>query len=151
MQTSSCRQHEYRWRGQLDWDEPTWQRTLDRPGTELWISWQHGQPTGFAELTGGAGEQCTTTRISYLGLLPEFRGLGLGGHLVADATRRAWTLHLRHAGMPAVEHVELDTSTLDSEGALPNYYKRGYHLVREEQRDVSERIPEAVLPFPSGR
>jgi GNAT superfamily N-acetyltransferase len=137
----------HRWRGRLDWDDQAWQQVLGRRGTELWISWFRDTPTGFAELTGGAGPGRTTTRIAYLGLLPEFRGRGLGGHLVAHATQRAWTVHRRHRDLPPVERVELDTSTLDSTRALPTYVKRGYQLVGEEEREIT--IPDRVAVGPA--
>lgn len=127
------------WQSRLGWDDSDWRRTLDRPGTELWMSWHDGRPTGYAEVVGGEGVRGTTTRISYLGLLPGLCGRGLGGHLLTDVTRRAWTVHLRAPALPRVERVEVDTSETDSDHALPNYRARGYHVVREAkvERSVS--------------
>jgi GNAT superfamily N-acetyltransferase len=132
----------YRWSSRLSWDDQTWRDTLDRRGTELWISWWRGGPTGFAELTGGIGPERTTTRIAYLGLFPAHRGRGLGSHLVAHATGRAWTVHERTEHLPRVKRVELDTSTLDTRSALPAYVQRGFQIMREEERELT--VPEHV-------
>lgn len=127
------------WRSRRGWDDAEWRAELDRPGCELWMSWQCGRPTGYAELNGGRGPGRATTRIVYLGLLPEFRGIGLGGQLLTDVAQRARTQHLRTPSLPPVERVEVDTSSCDSASALPNYCARGFRVVDCEQRwrDVS--------------
>ena len=88
------------------------------------MSWYRGRPTGYVELAGGEGDEAIT-RIRYLGLLPGFCGRGLGGQLVADATRRAWTVHLRTRTLPPVREVVLDTCEWDSPAALANYRPAG--------------------------
>jgi GNAT superfamily N-acetyltransferase len=118
------------WQSRQVWSDAEWRLALERPGTELWMSWYRGRPTGYVELAGGEGDG-ETTRICYLGLLPGFCGHGLGGQLLADATRRAWTVHLRTRTLPPVGRVELDTCELDSPAALANYLARGYRLVRQ--------------------
>ena len=117
------------WQSRLEWSEAEWQLALEPCGTELWMSWYRGRPTGYVELAGGEGDGAIT-RIRYLGLLPGFCGRGLGGQLVADATRRAWTVHLRTRTLPPVRQVVLDTCEWDSPAALANYLARGYRLVR---------------------
>jgi GNAT superfamily N-acetyltransferase len=138
------------WRSRLEWSEAEWKLALERCGTELWMSWHRGRPTGYVELAGGEGDGAIT-RISYLGLLPDFCGRGLGGQLVADATRRAWTVHLRTRSLPPVRRVVLDTCELDSPAALANYLARGYRLVRcaEVNRRLTERpgrVPAEARP-----
>ena len=86
-------------------------------------------PTGYVELAGGEGDGAVT-RIRYLGLLPGFCGRGLGGQLVADATRRAWTVHLRTR---TSRRFARSRSTPVSGRVRPhsaNYLARGYRLVR---------------------
>ena len=63
--------------------------------------------------------------IDVFGLLPEFQGLGLGGHLLTDALRRGFELG---------DRVWLHTCTLDSPWALPNYEARGMRVYRRERR-----------------
>ena len=62
--------------------------------------------------------------IAYFGLLREFLGRGLGGHLLTQAVQRAW-----EAG---ASRVWVHTSTLDHPAALPNYLKRGFKVYKTE-------------------
>ena len=71
-----------------------------------------------------------SVEIAYFGLLPEFLGLGLGGHLLTEATRAAWALHPRR--------IWLHTCTFDHPAALPNYQARGFHITRTEEYDAAD-------------
>lgn len=125
----------WRWRSRLAWTEERWRERLADPAVELWLSWQYGRPTGFAELTTGTGADGRTTYVDYLGLFPDFRGRGLGSRLVWDVTRRAWTAHERRPALPAVGCVTLDTTGDDSAAALPNYERRGFsHALDQADR-----------------
>lgn len=135
----------YGWSSRLHWSDGEWTELLARPDHEFWVSWQHGQLTGFAELWLGRSLDRTVTYIKFLGLLPEHCGLGLGGHLVAQVTRRAWTAHQRTPALPHVEEVTVDTSSLDDDRALPNYLARGFRVVGEKavERDVTGSVRSA--------
>lgn len=124
------------WLRRLTWSDAQWDAWLARRDREFWVSWQHGQLTGFAELWLGEPPERTATYIKYLGLLPEHCGVGLGGHLVADVTRRAWTAHRRVPSLPRVERVSVDTRDWDDLHALPNYLARGFHIERRTQEEV---------------
>ena len=123
------------WSSRSGWNDGQWTEWLSRPDRELWLSWQHGQLTGFAELWLGHSADRTATYVKFLGLLPEHCGLGLGGHLVAQVTRRAWTAHHRVPWLPRVEAVCVDTAELDDPRALPNYKARGFSVVDERRED----------------
>jgi GNAT superfamily N-acetyltransferase len=127
------------WRSRLRWTHEQWCELLDDPCTETWMSWQYGQPTGYAELT--ADPLRDTVRINYLGLLPGFHGRRLGAQLVWDVTRRAWTFPARRPGLRPVGEVELSTRSLDSPNALRNYRARGFTVVDQE----TTTYPDAVL------
>ncbi|WP_300015429.1 GNAT family N-acetyltransferase [Pseudonocardia sp.] len=118
------------WIGRLDWADTEWEEHVTSRRTELWLSWQHGRPTGFAEVTPGVGPAGDVTRIDYLGLLPDCRGVGLGGRLVWDVTRRCWEADRRRPALSPVKSVELETTSLDAPAALPNYRKRGFQIDR---------------------
>jgi GNAT superfamily N-acetyltransferase len=81
----------------------------------LWLLTVSGAPAGYFELrrdnSGGI-------EIAYFGLLPEFTGRRLGGHLLTVAVETAWA-----AG---TNRIWLHTNTLDHPAALPNYLKRGF-------------------------
>jgi ribosomal protein S18 acetylase RimI-like enzyme len=127
------------WSSRLGWSDEQWAEWLARPEREFWFSWRHDerheQLTGFVELWLGQAADRTATYIKFLGLLPEHRGLGLGSHLVAQATRRAWTAHRRAPWLPRVERVFLETRDLDSPHALHNYLARGFRIERQECED----------------
>ena len=62
-------------------------------------------------------------------MTPDFIGRGLGGWLLCQATAIAWA-----AG---ATYVWLHTCSLDHPSALPNYRKRGFRPVRDEQYEVA--------------
>ena len=84
---------------------------LDRAGVEV----------GMLELDFRQAGAC---ELSYVALVPELAGKGLGRWLMAEALMRAW--------VPGVERVWVHTCTLDHPAALPNYLQAGFVLVREE-------------------
>lgn len=137
------------WRSRLAWTDQQWKERLCSPGVELWVSWfddpqnQCCTLTGFAELEGGVGEWRDVTRIAYMGLLPDYWGRGLGGLLLTNVVRRAWTLSERHPGLPVVRRITVDTQSLDSEPALPNYCARGFTIV---ERKVVENFRQDLGP-----
>jgi GNAT superfamily N-acetyltransferase len=105
----------YRWLDRLPWSDDAIRDYLADPDVSLWLMTVHGAPAGYFELrrdtTGGM-------EIAYFGLLDEFIGRGLGGHLLTIAVEAAWA-----AG---AERVWLHTSSLDHPAALPNYLRRGF-------------------------
>ena len=97
---------------------------------EVHVLYVAGVPAGYAELDRRvAGE----VEISYFGLLPDFIGQGLGGHLLGWAIRRAWR------GGP--RRVWVHTCNLDHPRALDTYAKAGF----KEYRRESKRIPDPRL------
>lgn len=112
---------QYRWIDRLPWSDDEIRGYLDDPAVSLWVMSVRGAPAGYFELrhdrTGGV-------EIVYFGLLPEFTGRGLGGHLLTVAVERAWA-----AGG---DRVWLHTSSLDHPSALPNYLRRGFTAFHSE-------------------
>lgn len=111
----------WHWRDRLGWDDATIAAHLAQPG--VWIRVLHvgSEPAGYYELNRLPDE---TVEIKYMGLVPAWIGRGLGGFLVSEAVREAWSLGARR--------VILDTCTLDGPAALPNYLKRGFVPYRSE-------------------
>lgn len=68
-----------------------------------------------------------------------YRGRGLGGHLLTEVTRHAWTMHERRV-MPHVDTVTLSTCELDADAALPNYEARGYVVVGRDEVERAVRF-----------
>lgn len=125
------------WVDRLPWTWQRWRDWLDRPGVETWVAWVDGTPAGYAELEAQAEGQ---VELAYFGLLPEFIGQGLGGHLLSVALDRAWTMAERWPSRPPTTRVRVHTAELDGPAALTNYQKRGFRLFRTDQ--IEEDIPE---------
>jgi ribosomal protein S18 acetylase RimI-like enzyme len=112
----------FHWTDRLQWSDDTIRRHLADPGITLWLlSWQSA-PAGYFELRR---HDDGSSEIAYFGLLPEYFGRGWGKFLLTEAVREAWRT--------GPTRVWLHTCTLDHPAALPNYLRRGFRAVREEQ------------------
>jgi len=127
------------WSGRLGWSYERWLAHLDRPEVQTWVGAVQGTPAGYVELERHPD---SGVELVCFGLLPEFVGRGLGGHLLTEGVRRAWAMG---AGW-----VWLHTCTLDGPHALANYQARGFRVVRRETRP--QRLPDAPPgPWPGAR
>ena len=107
---------DYQWVDRLSWSDEHWAGYAARVETHL-IE-MDGHAAGYFELElDSAG----SAKIALFGLLPEFHGMGLGGHALTVALNRARELRPR---------VWLTTCTLDGPYALPNYRARGMRPFR---------------------
>lgn len=127
------------WTDRLGWGYERWRTFLERPGMETWVAYDHGTPAGFIELDGSTDG---VVEISYFGLIPEFRGRRIGGHLLSYGTARAWDLAERWSGgRTPTRRVWVHTCTKDGPHALANYQRRGFRLcdttTAEEPRTAS--------------
>jgi GNAT superfamily N-acetyltransferase len=113
---------EYRWVDRAGWTDADIAAHLATPGLEIWIARIDGEEAGFFELEPMPDG---TVQIAYFGLLPAFVGRRLGGYLLTEAVRRAWSL--------GPSRVWLHTCTLDHPAALPNYLARGFTITRTEE------------------
>ncbi|RMG36723.1 MAG: GNAT family N-acetyltransferase [Planctomycetota bacterium] len=119
-----CVGSEYRWTDRLDWSYARWSEYVRRPQLETWIARMHGQPAGYCELEHQAGGN---VQIAYFGVLPDFVGQGVGGAMLSEVVRYAWSL-------PATRRIWLHTCSRDHGAALPNYRARGFSVYRIEPR-----------------
>ncbi|MFC9926010.1 GNAT family N-acetyltransferase [Streptomyces sp. NPDC127190] len=114
-----------RWTDRLPWTHARWREHLERPGVETWVAYERGTPAGYVELDP---QDEGVVEIVYFGLLPAFRGRGIGGHLLSYGTARAWDLAERWQERPPTKRVWLHTCSLDGEFAMANYQRRGFTL-----------------------
>jgi GNAT superfamily N-acetyltransferase len=135
---------DWHWHDRLGWTRDAWVEYLNRPAVETWAAWVRGTPAGYAELAGTSTVDSTEVEIAYFGLLPGFFGIGLGGHLLTDALRKAWSLSDRWPDAKPVRRVWVHTCTLDGPAALDNYRARGLIPFRTEEAE--EDVPKS----PSG-
>ncbi|WP_327705480.1 GNAT family N-acetyltransferase [Streptomyces decoyicus] len=113
------------WTDRLTWSYAQWVAHLGRPGVETWVAYEHGTPAGFIEL---AADGDGSVEITYFGLLPDFRGRRIGGHLLAYGIERAWDLAERWPGPARTERVWVHTCSKDGPHAMANYQRRGFRL-----------------------
>lgn len=112
----------YRWGGRQGWTQDDWVTYANRDEMETWVAYADGTPAGYFEIEkGSAGD----VHILNFGLLPQFIGQGLGGHLLTQAVERAWAW--------GATKVWLRTCSHDHPHALRNYLARGFRIVRTEQ------------------
>jgi GNAT superfamily N-acetyltransferase len=116
----------YHWFDRLPWTDDQIREYLQDPAVTLYVLWVAGAPAGYFELRR---EPDGAVEIAYFGLLDEFTGRGLGGQMLTEAVRLAWS-----AG---ATRVWLHTNTLDHPAALPNYLKRGFRVTRTEEYEVT--------------
>ncbi len=116
---------DYHWHDRLGWSDEQTRTYLDNPQISLHVLYCQGAPTGYFELRR---EDDGGIEIAYFGLLREYIGRGLGKVLLSEAVETAWK--------EGASRVWLHTCTLDDPAALPNYLKRGFVPVREEQYET---------------
>lgn len=94
--------------------------------SEIWVLYCDGAPAGFFELDLARlpGE----AEVLYLGLVPDFKGRGLGRFLLSEALFAAF------AHKPG--KIVVETNTLDSAHALVLYQKAGFRPVGQSQVEI---------------
>ncbi|MBB1254100.1 GNAT family N-acetyltransferase [Streptomyces alkaliterrae] len=129
------------WTDRLGWSHARWREFLERPGTETWVTYAADTPAGYIELDA---QPDGVVEISYFGLLPAFRGRGLGGALLSHGAARAWDLADRWPERPATRRVWLHTCSKDGPHALANYERRGFRVFETR----TEPEPDVPTPGP---
>lgn len=110
------------WRDRLVWTDAELDRYLSSRDVHVWTLNVHGETAGYFELQRHPDD---TVEVMYFGLVESFIGRGLGGWLLTRAVEESFALGARR--------VILNTCTLDSPHALPNYLARGFVIVREDR------------------
>lgn len=127
---------EWYWRDRLPWSHARWMQWLDRPEVQTWILYERGTPGGYIELEKQAADD---VEIVYFGLMRQFLGRGLGGHLLSVGLEQAWAM--------GAGRVWVHTCTLDGSAALANYRARGLEVYKQETRIVPD-VGEPDGPWP---
>jgi GNAT superfamily N-acetyltransferase len=102
------------------------------PAVDVHVLWRAGVPVGFAELDRRRPPEIVLT---YLGLVPEVIGRGLGRYLLDHTVAAAW----RHRPT----RLWLHTCTLDHPRALELYLETGF-------RPFLRRVERVALPAAAG-
>lgn len=104
------------------WTDAELDRYLSSPRVYVWTLNVGGATAGYFELQHHHDD---TIELMYFGLVESYIGRGLGGWLLTRAVEESFALGARR--------VILNTCTLDSPRALPNYLARGFTIVREDR------------------
>lgn len=126
---------DWRWIDRLAWNHERWMQYLNRPEVQTWVMYVQGSPAGYVELEKQARADI---EIAYFGLMREFLGRGLGGHLLSVGLEKAWAM--------GAGRVWVHTCTLDGKNALANYLARGMTLYKTETSD--KELAPAPGPWP---
>lgn len=113
---------DYEWTDQHARPSAELEAFLHHPEVTLCTLIRAGWPHGFFVMDGRARGDCN---LSYLGLVPEALGRGLGTFLLYTALHMAWD-------RPGTTRVTVNTNSLDHPRALPLYQKAGFEPVRRE-------------------
>lgn len=124
------------WYERLAWSRDRWLTYLNQPEIETWVAYLAGTPAGYVEL---GQHPSGDVEIIYFGLLPQFIGQGIGGHLLTVGVQRAWAI--------TASRVWVHTCSLDGPNAYKNYESRGFTLydTKVAPQDLPDETP--ALPW----
>ena len=94
---------------------------------EIYVLYCSGTPAGFIELDFRNHERA---ELSFLGVMPEYIGRGLGRFLLCEAIVLAWARHPKR--------LIVQTCTLDHPRALPLYQRHGFAPYAQEEVELEE-------------
>ncbi|GAB1541296.1 GNAT family N-acetyltransferase [Scytonema sp. NUACC21] len=77
------------WLDRLNWNYERWLAYLNRPELETWVAYVSGTPAGYIELEVQPEKN---VEVAYFGILQQFIGQRLGGHLLSVGVERAWAI-----------------------------------------------------------
>ena len=109
--------YNHRWGGRTNWGKDEWYRLVNRDEMETWVAYLSGTPAGYFELEKNPEGE---VHILSFGLLPQFIGRGIGGHLLTKAIERSWEM--------GAKKVIVGTCSHDHPHALKNYVARGFSI-----------------------
>ena len=112
------------------------EQLLASPLIAIHVLYRGGQPAGFFELDGRAGD----VNLAYFGLMPHCVGHGLGAAFLRSAVDVAWSASPRA--------IRVNTCTADHPRALPAYLRAGFRPLRtvREVWDIPDRLGLAIPP-----
>ena len=112
---------DWRWDDRIPWGSKEWSDYVLHSNVETWTFWVEDTLAGYSELNI---HEDNSVEIAQFGLVPDFVGQGLGGHLLTLAVEQVWT--------KKPDRVWLHTSSFDHPHALGNYQARGFRIFKKE-------------------
>lgn len=102
-------------------------RIVQHEEVEIYVLYCGGAPAGYFELDF---RSMPRVELSFMGLMPEHVGSGLGSFLLREAIQTAWARH--------PERLIVQTCTLDHPRALPLYQRMGFTPYAQEEAELEE-------------
>jgi GNAT superfamily N-acetyltransferase len=99
-------------------------KLIDNPQVVIYVLYHYGHPAGYAELKK---DNQDSIELAYFGLLPKYRGKGLGKYLLNFAIDKAFANYPRR--------LWLHTCELDHPHAINNYLRRGFQVFDQKVVD----------------
>ena len=121
------------WADRCKMDDEALRNIIHDPRVEIHVLFADQRPAGYAELDM---RQSPDIELTYLGIIPECIGMGLGRFLLSNAIDLCWKRETRR--------LWLHTCSLDHPRALSFYEKAGFRIYRREVRMVHSREFTAV-------
>ncbi|MFW5761862.1 MAG: GNAT family N-acetyltransferase [Cyclobacteriaceae bacterium] len=103
------------------------EKMICSPQVIIFVMYYQGHPAGYTELCRENGD---SIELAYFGLLPKYRGKGLGKYLLNFTIEKAFQYYPRR--------LWLHTCNLDHPHALQNYIRRGFQVF--DQKIVDQRV-----------
>ena len=110
------------WNSKSNWSEDQWRNYADSKKLRTVVAYFDGIPIGYFELNENGIQEI---EIVCLGLIPEYRGQGLGGVLLSAALKVAWKSEPQRVWVRICRN--------DHEIALANYQSRGMKVYRVDE------------------
>ncbi len=119
--------HNHVWVHRKKLDDEALAAIVHSPNVEIYVLYLDGSPAGFFELDL---RHLPRAELSFLGIVPEFIGRGLGRFLLCEAIRTAWDRN--------PSKVTIQTCTLDHPRALPLYQRHGFVPYAQEEVELED-------------
>jgi GNAT superfamily N-acetyltransferase len=100
---------------------------VQHPDVEIYVLYCNGSPAGYFELDF---RSLPRAELSFLGLIPEQVGSGIGSFLLREAITMAWSRD--------INRLIVQTCTLDHPRALPMYQRMGFTPYAQEEAELEE-------------
>jgi len=113
----------YNWVDRLKWSDQNWMKYISNKNLYTFILKENDELVGYFELIFYPENK--EVEFAYLGILEEYYGKKLGGYLLSEAIKQAFSLNIKRAWV--------HTCSLDNPNALFNYISRGMKIFKEEE------------------
>jgi GNAT superfamily N-acetyltransferase len=118
---------DWMWYLRREMDDETVLSIIHHEDVQIHVLYVDGAPAGFCELDY---REAPDMQLSFIGLLPEFIGRGLGRFFLRWAIDQAWTFNPKRLWM--------NTCTEDHPNALPMYQRAGFVVYAQETIEIDD-------------